>query len=62
VSVMSDTRHDQSTSARRAKTEHLVRRFRATGSLYSPWCFDSAEDEYEPGLPIELFDNEGAAL
>jgi hypothetical protein len=58
---MSNIRHDQSTSARGAKTEHFVRRFRATGSLYSAWCFDSDDAEYEPSLPIELSDNEGIA-
>jgi len=59
---MSNIRHEQFTSARGAKTEHLVRRFRATGSLYSAWCFESGEDmDYEPSLPIELSDNEGIA-
>lgn len=59
---MPNIRNDQSISVRSAKTEHFVRRFRATGSLYSVWNFDSGEDmDYEPSLPIELSDNEGIA-
>jgi hypothetical protein len=47
---------DQS-AARRRKTEHLVRRFLATGSLYVPSDFSEGEDS-EPALPIRVYNGE----
>lgn len=47
---------DQS-AARRRKTEHLVRRYLATGSLYAPSDF-SADEDSEPALPIRVYDGE----
>jgi hypothetical protein len=44
-------------AARQRKTEHLVRRYLATGSLYSPSDFSTDEDS-EPALPIRVYDGE----
>lgn len=50
---------DQSrAAARRQKTDNLVRRYRATGSLYSPLAFSEDEDGPEPELPICVYDGE----
>lgn len=45
-------------AARRQKTDHLVRRYRATGSLYSPLAFSEDDDGPEPELPICVYDGE----